>query len=293
MLKQNRFSIRRWFLISLLFFFPENLFSAESDRPFFTEKASEFLGEYLYVTGVATNVDSLERGRELALENAKREIMATMQIPDIRMTEIITERNWDEPLPNGKFNVWRYCKVNVDKLQRGRDYQFPNITQEEAKKDGQRLGPKREHKEYGKLSIVSSPPDASIYLDARLFGRTPLLIQQVLIGERNVTISADGFEDFIVDVTVNRDEMTIVKAGLKQQTGTLQLESTPTDSEVYLDGFRKGNTPITIENIPVGPHKLRRPPAKTGQEQLGFRGARIDRTEVPKWRESDTPKSRS
>ena len=67
----------------------------------------------------------------------------------------------------------------------------------------------------GKLNIDSEPFNADIYIDGKHYGKTPMLISDILIGEHEVVLKKDGFKDFT-------DKITIQESKTAQQTFTLQ-----------------------------------------------------------------------
>jgi len=230
---------------------------ASSDLPFWTEKSSWFSDDYLYVVGIASGADSSEKGRTQALVNAKNEILATMQLSDFQGVEIITERTVEEKRPDGKVDVWRLCKINVEQLQRTATYEFPNVTQETY--DAPKIESLTERKiapEFGRLSIVSAPAGATVYLDAQVVGTTPLLIQKALVGERNLTLEKKGYEDSTQDVPVRKDKLEIVMVALKQQSGDLAIESEPTGAEIFVNRIKRGISPIVLPKLPIGKYEI-------------------------------------
>ena len=99
----------------LLLIFSNNLL-ASSVKPFWTEKSSYIEGEYLYVVGVATNAASIEKGRSIAFENGKQEIMNFSQLSKIEGVTVETQMTFEEETGNGKYNVYRLMFVEYNKL---------------------------------------------------------------------------------------------------------------------------------------------------------------------------------
>ena len=99
----------------LLFLFSNNLL-ANSIKPFWTEKSSYIEDRYLYVVGVATNSVSIEKGRNLAFENGKQEIMNFSQLSKIDGVVVETQMTYEEEAGGGKYNIYRLMFVEYDKL---------------------------------------------------------------------------------------------------------------------------------------------------------------------------------
>ncbi|HMU96233.1 MAG TPA: hypothetical protein PKA08_05580, partial [Elusimicrobiota bacterium] len=90
----------------------------EDDRPFWTEKSSQVIGNYLYVVGVGSDVRSVEEGRQIAFENGKREFLNFLQANSMAETIIETQMTYQETLPNGHFTVYRLLKAPISELKK-------------------------------------------------------------------------------------------------------------------------------------------------------------------------------
>lgn len=99
---------------TLLLIFSSHLF-AGNVRPFWTETSSYIEGDYLYVVGIATKVPTVEKGRKLAFDNGKNEIMNFSQLSNIDGMKIETQMTYEEPNA-GSHNVYRLMFVNYEKL---------------------------------------------------------------------------------------------------------------------------------------------------------------------------------
>ncbi len=117
-----------------------------------------------------------------------------------------------------------------------------------AKAQGGGVGP-------GRLKVVCSP-EAQVYLDGRPVGRTPLILPAPP-GSHRVEVRAHG--------GAQSREVTMPAGGEAGVSftllgGFLAVNARPW-AEVVLDGKPVGNTPLTLENLVLGPHqvKARRP----------------------------------
>jgi len=66
----------------------------------------------------------------------------------------------------------------------------------------------------GSLEIRSVPDNADIYLDNRNVGITPLNLDNVPVGEHNVIIKKDGYQDWSVNVSVLGGSMGVIESVL-------------------------------------------------------------------------------
>ena len=135
-------------------------------------------------------------------------------------------------------------------------FQPPNIYQETQ------IIPAGEKEKYkpkptGKLILNSDPPQAEIYLDAKAMGITPAILQSVIAGERNITLIKEGYEDYIEKITLNPNETVNKDIKMKKKAGALSIETVPSGAEIYIDGYKKGVSPITINNLIIGKYKIK------------------------------------
>ena len=87
--------------------------TAESVKPFWTEKSSYIEGDYLYVVGVASNAPTVEAGRKRAFDNGKSEIMNFAQLSNLEGLVIKTQMTYQEKAEDG-FTVYRLMFVDYD-----------------------------------------------------------------------------------------------------------------------------------------------------------------------------------
>ena len=71
---------------------------------------------------------------------------------------------------------------------------------------------------YGSADITSSPAMADITLDGKLVGRTPLQLDNLLVGQHKITVSKSGYQPYTTTVTVAEGKTATVNATLTKQT---------------------------------------------------------------------------
>ena len=69
----------------------------------------------------------------------------------------------------------------------------------------------------GKLNINSTPFDADIYIDGKHYGKTPMLISQILIGEHQLTLKKDGFKDLKENIKIEEGKLAEYKFTLQEK----------------------------------------------------------------------------
>ena len=97
---------------------------------------------------------------------------------------------------------------------------------------------------YGSADITSSPAMADITLDGKSVGRTPLQLDNLLIGEHKITVSKAGYQPYSATVTVAEGKTATVNATLTKQVA--QTPNTPSSSSANFGDiemvFVKGGT---------------------------------------------------
>ena len=98
------------------------------------------------------------------------------------------------------------------------------------------------------LTIDSTPSDAEVYLNGEYIGKTPLEIIRESPIKGRLTLQK-GYLYAEQDVNVALKEEKTIKLKL-QPCGVLEIASTPSSADVYIDGTHKGTTPISLR-LPV------------------------------------------
>ena len=115
------------------------------------------------------------------------------------------------------------------------------------------------------LDITSTPSGATVYLDHREVGTTPLSRYSVdtgTTGEKEIRIGIElaGYESDAQQVTLTGGETLPWRVQLKKlperipTLATLKVTSTPVGATVSVDGSRIGNTPLDGHEVDTGPN---------------------------------------
>ncbi len=111
-------------------------------------------------------------------------------------------------------------------------------------------------REVATLQIRSSPPGAVVYVDGIQRGKTPVSVE-LPFGDHRIRGEIHGH--YPQEASVRLQESTPPPVNLKFpaiENVFLQLDSKPSEAEVYVDGKRLGRTPLRVE-IPRTTHRLR------------------------------------
>lgn len=108
----------------------------------------------------------------------------------------------------------------------------------------------------GTLFVKTDPDGATIYLDDKELGLSPLTLDEVASGD-HVISAKKGDKQGRVAIrlhpgTLERVTMTLVSRRVK-----LKVLSTPAEALVELDGVAVGNTPLLLDEVTAGAHRVR------------------------------------
>jgi hypothetical protein len=106
-------------------------------------------------------------------------------------------------------------------------------------------------------TVRVSEPDAQVWIDESLVGRTPLTEPVSLdMGTRRVRVKKDGFRLFDREFPVGGSAATTIEVTLERQGGHLQI-NVPADATVWLDEQDMGHGPRLELDLPIGAHAMR------------------------------------
>ncbi|MDD4137986.1 MAG: PEGA domain-containing protein, partial [Methanoregula sp.] len=121
---------------------------------------------------------------------------------------------------------------------------------------------------YGTVAITSLP-GASVFMDSNSQGSIPasgtLTIYNVANGNRLFKVTATGYNEWMNTVYIQPTVVNPINAALTPvgvnptpvpATGGIQIVSTPSGAEFYVDNLFKGYTPATLTGISSGQHQI-------------------------------------
>ena len=80
---------------------------------------------------------------------------------------------------------------------------------------------------YGEADFNSAPAMADIYIDGNKMGQTPQLVSQLLVGEHQVRLTRQGYDDYNGTINVKEGETASFTATLKETTSQQPKSNTP------------------------------------------------------------------
>ncbi|RJO67509.1 MAG: PEGA domain-containing protein [Myxococcales bacterium] len=98
----------------------------------------------------------------------------------------------------------------------------------------------------GQLLVDSLPPGASVKLDGRPAGTTPLVLDGILTGEHRVELSMPPYPDVSYNVKIAADDVARVRHGFVPETGTLVVGQPADDKgdpiEIFINNQKVAET---------------------------------------------------
>jgi hypothetical protein len=117
---------------------------------------------------------------------------------------------------------------------------------------------------FGGLMVKTSPAGATVVVDGKAAGATPLSMPDLREGAHSVEIALAGFDTVSTEAPVRPNQFTdLGLITLQRSVGTLQITSQPEGSDYALfsaEGdheIRRGQTPDSIPQLPTGDYRLR------------------------------------
>lgn len=111
--------------------------------------------------------------------------------------------------------------------------------------------------EWGYLS-VNAAPWADVYINGRLYDRTPIDENiRLAAGKYTLTLKHPNRRDFVKEITVEKDSLIKLNVELEKAYGYLKIVARPW-ADVYIDDQMAGTTPLNDSlRLLTGPHTLR------------------------------------
>ncbi|MEX2382447.1 MAG: PEGA domain-containing protein [Opitutales bacterium] len=109
----------------------------------------------------------------------------------------------------------------------------------------------------GTLIVHSTPPGATVFVDGRNEGVTPLSIDRIAQGARDISLQLPGHKPYRRNVVIQAADTSRVDIDLVPIPGSLRVVAIPRGSRVYINGEFEGEAPVDLEEIAPGTHTVR------------------------------------
>ena len=108
----------------------------------------------------------------------------------------------------------------------------------------------------GTLQIESTPSRARVFIDRVEVGETPYKIQRAE-GKYVIRVEKAGCNPEERNVNVIKRRVSRVVVRLGERPGGVQVTSSPSGAEVFIDNIKRGTTPCTVEALVPGKYNLK------------------------------------
>lgn len=107
----------------------------------------------------------------------------------------------------------------------------------------------------GRLSVRSRPAGASVLIDGRYVGQTPLEVEVGPGKEHEIQLTKAGFEPASRKVAVAAGEVKSLDLLLAAQEGVVHFKVEPADAELFINGAGRGRVPAELR-LPAVEHEI-------------------------------------
>jgi tetratricopeptide (TPR) repeat protein len=106
------------------------------------------------------------------------------------------------------------------------------------------------------LTIVTQPAGATIFINGRLAGATPLVVRGIDPGTYSLRIEKENYAPVLRTLDLHNGGIPVNEILPRIATGIVRVDMKPDGAEVVLDGEIVGQTPLYLPDVQVGEHEL-------------------------------------
>ena len=106
------------------------------------------------------------------------------------------------------------------------------------------------------LQLRTTPEGATVFLNGRLVGVSPVNIASLRLGAYGVRIEKDGYIPVTKLILLGKVGSRLEQTLAPLATARMTIDAKPGGAEVLLDGELQGHTPLNLEAVPIGGHEL-------------------------------------
>ncbi len=107
------------------------------------------------------------------------------------------------------------------------------------------------------VKITSTPPGATVFVDARYAGVSPLTMTDLAPGEHRLKFVRHGYTTMHKTITVAQKPISVAVTLETNPRGAMRITSVPNGADVYIDGEMVDKTPLSLPNLDVGEYEVR------------------------------------
>ncbi len=107
----------------------------------------------------------------------------------------------------------------------------------------------------GWISVNTTPSASNIFINNIPRGKTPAKLQ-LERGEYDLRVEAPGYSNHKEKISILNDETSTVSVNLQELPCSITIVTTPTGSNLTVNGQQYNNTPTTLDNLKPGEYKI-------------------------------------
>jgi hypothetical protein len=110
----------------------------------------------------------------------------------------------------------------------------------------------------GSLRIATEPAEATVYVNDELRGPSPVLVEELVVNrEHEIRAEMAGFSPSSRSMGVESGKITECVLRLEPLRYSVLFTSSPAGALIDLDGSEQGRTPIRVDGLREGAHRIR------------------------------------
>jgi len=199
--------------------------------------------------GVETSIaaSSFESAKEVSLDRRVQELFPKVRLVDFEQVDSFVEER------KGRFSVWIKFRYPLQQIEAERRRLL--AVEAPAAQDFNEVG--RPQMAYSTaMEVTSDPPGIPVFIDSERWGVTPLRLVGVLpVGVRSLRLSHAHYQDVLDEAVLLKGAVKKIHHRLRLASGFVSVSSAPSGAEVYVEGIRRGKTPLSGIELVAGSAK--------------------------------------
>ena len=107
------------------------------------------------------------------------------------------------------------------------------------------------------IHVSTEPAGARVFLNGVPYGESPVDIDRIPEGTATLEVRADGYRDVRQEMRLAAGDDKPVAIVLEALPSTLQVVTVPAGARIYVDDAFRGESPLTLEDLAPGMHRVR------------------------------------
>ena len=110
----------------------------------------------------------------------------------------------------------------------------------------------------GSINITTTPPGASIKLNRKVIGKSPLRKDNLDLATYTIEAALKDYQPIKKAVILNSETPASVNLTLSKTPviGSVRIDSNPKGADIFIDNIKRGRTPYIVKNLNAGIHAL-------------------------------------